>query len=81
MRRQGASRDGTTFPALDGAPPPTQALSTLSHHRRQAEIHERAGRPAEAVEHYERFIELWAEADSELRPMVADARRRAASLR
>jgi hypothetical protein len=33
------------------------------------------------VEHYERFIELWAEADPELRPMVADARRRVASLR
>ena len=60
---------------------PYDVIYVAPSHLRQAEIHERAGRDADAVEHYERFIELWAEADPELRPMVADARRRVASVR
>ena len=48
---------------------------------RQAEIHASAGRIAEAVKHYERFIELWSGADPELMPVVEDARRRVAALR
>jgi DNA-binding SARP family transcriptional activator len=43
---------------------------------RQAQIHERRGDRARAAGHYRRFIELWHDADAELQPVVADARRR-----
>jgi tetratricopeptide (TPR) repeat protein len=51
---------------------PLQALS----HLRRAELHERLGDRAQAVRHYRRFLELWRDADPELRPVVDDARRR-----
>ena len=44
-----------------------------SHYRR-AELCERLGRGEDAVEHYRRFLELWAEAEPELRPWVERAR-------
>lgn len=43
---------------------------------RQAQICERLGDRARAARHYRRFIELWHDADAELQPVVADARRR-----
>lgn len=49
-------------------------------HLRSAGILERIDRPDEAAEHYRRFIELWAEADADLRPEVERARRRLADL-
>jgi tetratricopeptide (TPR) repeat protein len=49
-------------------------------HRRQAEIYARRGQRDLAVQHYRRFIELWSEADPELQPAVAEARRRLAGL-
>jgi tetratricopeptide (TPR) repeat protein len=49
-------------------------------HRRQAEIYARRGQPDLAAQHYRRFIELWSEADPELQPVVAEARRRLAEL-
>jgi DNA-binding SARP family transcriptional activator len=55
---------------------PLRALSDL----RQAEIHERLGNRSESVRHYTRFVELWREADPELRPLVDAAHRRVASL-
>lgn len=45
-------------------------------HRRQGEIAEKEGKRDEAVRHYSRFIELWKDADPELRAMLADARER-----
>jgi hypothetical protein len=45
-------------------------------HRRQAEIHDRRGDRARAAQHYRRFIQLWGEADPELQPIVATARKR-----
>lgn len=45
-------------------------------HLRRAEIHERRGEHQQAIFHYQRFIELWAECDPELRPIVAEARGR-----
>ncbi|HEV2084624.1 MAG TPA: tetratricopeptide repeat protein, partial [Gemmatimonadales bacterium] len=47
-------------------------------HLRQAEIYQRRGQRDLAVQHYRRFIELWREADPELQPVVAEARRRLA---
>ena len=49
-------------------------------HLRQAEIYDRRGQRDLAVQHYRRFIELWREADPELQPAVAEARRRLAEL-
>ncbi|MDP9349615.1 MAG: tetratricopeptide repeat protein, partial [Gemmatimonadota bacterium] len=45
-------------------------------HLHTAEILDRLGRRAEAVQHYRRFVELWREADPELQPLVARARKR-----
>jgi tetratricopeptide (TPR) repeat protein len=49
-------------------------------HLRRAEIHDRRGQTDEAVRHYARFIELWAGADPELRPLVEGAEARLAEL-
>ena len=43
---------------------------------RKAEIYERQGNKAEAIKAYQRFTELWRDADSELQPMVTQARER-----
>jgi tetratricopeptide (TPR) repeat protein/tRNA A-37 threonylcarbamoyl transferase component Bud32 len=48
--------------------------------RRLAALHERLGNRGRAVAYYDRFVELWARADPELQPAVADARRRLAEL-
>ncbi len=45
-------------------------------HLRLAEAHDRAGEREEAVRHYARFVELWAEADPEVRPVVEKAQKR-----
>jgi DNA-binding SARP family transcriptional activator/Flp pilus assembly protein TadD len=49
-------------------------------HLRQAEIYDRRGQRDLAVDHYRRFIELWREADPELQPVVARARKRLGEL-
>jgi DNA-binding SARP family transcriptional activator/TolB-like protein len=43
---------------------------------RRAGMHDAAGNPALAAEHYTRFVALWSEADAELQPMVEQARQR-----
>ncbi len=48
---------------------------------RLAVLNERAGRRAEAARYYTRLATLWAGADAELQPRVAEARRRAQLLR
>ncbi|MGI9075893.1 MAG: protein kinase domain-containing protein [Gemmatimonadaceae bacterium] len=50
-------------------------------HLQSATIYEQIGQPAKAIEHYERFIDLWKTCDPELQPMVADARARLSRLR
>ena len=50
-------------------------------HRRQAEIYEKLGRQGDAVQHLERFIEPWKDADPELRALVDDGRLRLERLR
>lgn len=50
-------------------------------HLRRGEIHERAGRNAQAVREYQQFIELWSNADSTLQPLVEAARARVRGLR
>ncbi|MGH7621786.1 MAG: hypothetical protein ACREMU_05565, partial [Gemmatimonadaceae bacterium] len=43
---------------------------------RLGELYENAGDAVHATEYYGRFVDLWAKADAELQPRVADARRR-----
>jgi tetratricopeptide (TPR) repeat protein len=50
-------------------------------HLRRAEIHDRLGQFGRAAEHYAQFVALWQDCDEDLRPTVAEAARRLASLR
>ncbi len=45
-----------------------------------AQIEEELGRIEEALDHYTRFVELWADADPELRPLVEEARAKISEL-
>ena len=47
---------------------------------RRAEMYERRGQTREAAAHYARFVELWRNADPELRPAVMQAERQLARL-
>lgn len=49
--------------------------------QRLGALYEAKGDRAKAIEHYERFIQLWRNADPELQPRVAEARRRIELLR
>ncbi len=44
-------------------------------HLKRGQIYERLGERDEALRHYSRFVELWEDADPELQPQVAAARR------
>ena len=45
-------------------------------HRRLGELYEAKGDAPKAADHYRAFIELWKNADPEMQPVVAEARRR-----
>ena len=47
---------------------------------RQAQIHQARGQSAMAKQRYARFVELWKGCDSEMQPMIADARAQLAKL-
>ena len=49
-------------------------------YRRSGEIHEAQGNAESAIDYYDRFVELWNEADPELEPIVSDIRSRIARL-
>jgi len=55
-----------------------QALAPT--HERLGELHDEAGNLDEAAQHYARFVELWTEADEELRPRVHAAQARLDSI-
>jgi DNA-binding SARP family transcriptional activator len=77
----GRDADALRWLASLGAGSVTEVpLRGVSHYR-QGELHERLGARAEAARHYARFLELWRDADPELRPLVDSARRRLAGLR
>jgi tetratricopeptide (TPR) repeat protein len=60
---------------------PTEIVYRAPAELARGRIAEAAGRPADAAAHYERFAELWRDADAELQPEVEEARRAAARLR
>ncbi|MEO8445825.1 MAG: tetratricopeptide repeat protein, partial [Gammaproteobacteria bacterium] len=47
---------------------------------RKAEIYQRQGKKPEAIKAYQRFVELWRDADAELQPWVTQARERIQAL-
>ncbi|MCH8145919.1 MAG: tetratricopeptide repeat protein [Gemmatimonadetes bacterium] len=49
-------------------------------YRRLGSLYEERGDTEKAVEYYNRFVDLWAEADAELQPRVSEIRERIASL-
>ena len=49
-------------------------------HERLGQLYESMGKPEQAIQHYRVFIDLWKNADPELQPRVADARKRLARL-
>ena len=49
-------------------------------HLRRGQLYERLGDPEKAVDHYAKFLEMWADAEPELRPLVEQATERMAVL-
>ena len=49
-------------------------------HKRLGELYDAKGDREKAISHLSKFVELWKNADSELQPAVADAKRRLAKL-
>ena len=54
--------------------------SLAAIHERLGQLYEAKGNADKSAEHYRAFIELWKNADPELQPRVAAARRRLAKL-
>ncbi|MBM3906817.1 MAG: protein kinase [Gemmatimonadetes bacterium] len=50
-------------------------------HKRLGELYDAKGNSAKAMEHYQKFIDLWKDADPELQPKVREARARLEALR
>jgi len=67
-------------PFFDGGNPLTHIFST-NVHERLGPLYEEIGDTANALRHYERFVELWRNADPALQPRVELARNRVAALR
>jgi len=47
---------------------------------KKAEVFERQGKKAEAIKAYQRFVELWRDADADLQPLVTQAKERIQAL-
>lgn len=75
-RRQEALRWYSTFPDPEGYDLAYLPAATL----RRAELYERLRNPAAARHYYERFTELWRDADPELQPVRAEALKRLKAL-
>ncbi|MFC2161606.1 tetratricopeptide repeat protein [Acidobacteriota bacterium] len=52
----------------------------VKSHYQLAKIHEEQGNRAEAIEYYERFLQLWKDSDPDL-PEVDDAKKKLAGLK
>jgi tetratricopeptide (TPR) repeat protein len=60
------------YESLAGTSPFELAYRAMSHFRR-GQIDEKRGRKEEARRHYQRFLELWKDADPEARPLLEEA--------
>ena len=63
-------------PYWDRITPMLDPIRVPATHERLGQIYEAEGNSAKAAEHYRAFVDLWKNADVELQPRVADARRR-----
>jgi tetratricopeptide (TPR) repeat protein len=80
LREMGRDREALAWYAASGEAGLDQLAYLAPSHLRQAELREKLGDKQKAAEHYGRFVELWKECDPELRPLVVEARRKAAAL-
>ncbi len=80
LREIGRDREALAWYASTSQTQVDQLAYLAPAHLRQAEIYEKLGEKQKAAEHYRRFVELWKECDPELRPLVDEARRKAAAI-
>ena len=59
----------------------TQRDFLAGSHKRLGELYDAKGNTAKAIEHYEKFVDLWKDADPELQPKVREAKARLDALR
>jgi tetratricopeptide (TPR) repeat protein/tRNA A-37 threonylcarbamoyl transferase component Bud32 len=67
-----------------GKPDPTLSESVnwmAGSHKRLGELYDAKGNKAKAIEHFEKFVELWKNADPELQPKVREAQDKLKRLR
>jgi tRNA A-37 threonylcarbamoyl transferase component Bud32/tetratricopeptide (TPR) repeat protein len=55
-------------------------IAAAGAHKRLGELYEAKGKPTQAIAHYQQFVDLWKNADPELQPLVAEAKRKIARL-
>ena len=67
-------------PLWNKATPTMDPIRVPAIRERLGQLYESMGKTDKAVENYRAFIELWKNADPELQPRVADARKRLARL-
>jgi tetratricopeptide (TPR) repeat protein len=67
-------------PYWDKASVPMDPMRVPAIRERLGQLYESMGKTDKAIENYRAFIELWKNADPELQPRVADARKRLARL-
>lgn len=80
LREMGRYPEALVWYAASGEAGLDQLAYLAPAHLRQAEMYEKLGDKQKAAEHYGRFVGLWKECDPELRPLVDEARRKAAAL-
>lgn len=80
LREAGQDRQALRWYTSLGQASPFEIAYVAPAHLRRAEIHDRLGERAQALEHYRRFADLWRHADAELQPRVRAARERIARL-
>ena len=58
----------------------TDVFALAGVHKRLGELYQARGDTERAISHFTKFVELWKNADPELQPIVADAKRRLSQL-
>ncbi|MCK6619057.1 MAG: protein kinase [Calditrichaceae bacterium] len=56
------------------------SLFLAPSHLRRAEIYEKLNQTDKSIQHYEKFIDLWEDADTQFQPKIEEARKRVAIL-
>ena len=80
LQQAGRDREALNWLRQGFADTPTEVAYLAPLHLRRAEIYDRLGDRATAMQEYERFLHLWAGCEPELEPVVKNARDRLARL-